>query len=332
MTALSRPTPSLAWRIAVAAILLRLTYSVLVQAYTLLSPMPYVEQLRESYTQPPVLAPLLANIVSTLLIIGLAAWGATRHWLARHNAATVDQPGRLLGTFLALQALYTLCLSSGTAYAQHLLMESLIKEGSWLQTSLGLDVAGRFIAMNLGIRVVSVALEIVGICLALRIAAWTTTPAGPGAGTALTRRHAAWISGLTILIWQSSVSIMLGGYLQMQSLDAGWTQYALGYWLLPALLLALATFVCLKALPRPLARPGIGRAVGLGSLAFWIAQALGIGLGVVVLKSMTWNQLAWAAQSNVAAVLALVAYGTLLTLGCLAATRLLHRAQGGQAT
>ncbi len=327
MTALSRPVPSLAWRIAVAAVLLRLTYIALVQAYTLLSPTPYVEQLRESYTQPPVLAPLLANIVSTLLIVGLAAWGATRQWLARRDAATVDQPGRLLATFLALQALYTLCLSSGMAYAQHLLMSGLIKEGSWLQTALGLDVAGRFIVMNLGIRVVTVALEIAGICLALRIAAWTTTPVGPGAGSALTRRHAAWISGLTMLIWQSSVSIMLGGYLQMQTLEAGWAQYALGYWLLPALLLALATFVCLKALPRPLARPGIGRAVALGSLAFWIAQVLGIGLAVAMLNSMSWNQIAWAAQSNVAAVLALLAYGALLTLGCLAATRLLHRKQ-----
>ena len=331
MTALSRPVPSLAWRIAVAAVLLRLTYIALVQAYTLLSPTPYVEQLRESYTQPPVLAPLLANIVSTLLIVGLAAWGATRQWLARHDAATVDQPGRLLGTFLALQALYTLCLSSGMAYAQHLLMSGLIKEGSWLQTALGLDVAGRFIVMNLGIRVVTVALEIAGICLALRIAAWTTTPAVPGAGSALTRRHAAWISGLTMLIWQSSVSIMLGGYLQMQTLEAGWAQYALGYWLLPALLLALATLVCLKALPRPLARPGIGRAVALGSLAFWIAQVLGIGLAVAMLNSMSWNQIAWAAQSKASAALALLAYGALLALGCLTATRLLHRKQDAPA-
>ena len=331
MTALSRPVPSLAWRIAVAAVLLRLTYIALVQAYTLLSPTPYVEQLRESYTQPPVLAPLLTNIVSTLLIVGLAAWGATRQWLARRDAATVDQPGRLLGTFLALQALYTLCLSSGMAYAQHLLMTSLIKEGSWLQTFLGLDVAGRFIVMNLVLRVVTVALEIAGIWLALRIAAWTTTPAGPGAGAALTRRHVAWICGLTILVWQSSVSIMLGGYLQMQTLEAGWAQYALGYLVLPIALLALTTLVCLKVLPRPLERSGVGRAVALGSVAFWIAQVLGIGLGVVVLKSMTWDQLAWAAQSNASAALALLAYSALLALGCLAATRLLHRKQDAPA-
>lgn len=331
MTDSSRPAYSLAWRIAVAAVLLRLAYTVLVQAYTLMTPLPYGDQIRASYMQPPVLAPLLATLASTLLVVGLTAWCTTRHWLARHDAATVNQPGRMLATFLALQALYTLCLSSGVGIAQNVLMIGTLKGGSWLEEAFGLGIVGRSIAINVMIRAVTIVLEVIGIWLALRIAAWTAGPAGPGAGVTLTRRHVAWICGLTVLIWQTSVSIMLGGFLQMQTLEAGWAEYALGYWVLPIVLLALVTLVCLKVLPRPFERPGIGRAVALGSLAFWFAQVLGLGLGFVVLKSMTWDQLAWAAQSPAAAALVLLAYGALLSLGCLVAARVLHRNQGESA-
>ncbi len=333
MTALPHsPSYSLAWRLAVAAVLLRLAYTALVQAYSLMAPSPYMDQVRESFMQPPVLAPLLANVASTLLIVGLAAWGATRQWLARRDASAVEQPARLVGTFLALQALYTLCLTSGMAIAQNAMLGSLIKSGSLLEEWFGLDITGRFIAMHLLIRAATIPLEIIGICLAVRIAAWTTTPAGPACSLALTRRHVAWICGLTVLAWQASVSIMLGGYLQMQSLEAGWPEYALGYWVLPMVLLALSMLACMKVLPRRLdhpgpEHPGLGRAVALGSLAFWFAQALGIGLGLVVLSSMTWSQLVWAAQSQAATGLALLAYGALLALGCLIGARLLYRRQ-----
>ncbi|MEN4919770.1 hypothetical protein ABE485_13920 [Achromobacter spanius] len=325
MTTPSQPAYSLAWRLAVAAVLLRLAYTALVQAYSLMGPSPYLDQVRESFTQPPVLAPLLSNVVSTLLIVGLAAWGATRQWLARHDTSTVDQPGRLLATFLALQALYTLCLTSGMGIAQNALLGNLIKSGSLLEEWFGLGIAGRFLAMNLLIRAITIPLEIIGICLALRIAAWTAAPAGPSGSPALTRRHVAWICGLTVLAWQTSVSIMLGGYLQMQTLEAGWAEYALGYWMLPIALLALSSLVSLNVLPRRLERPGLGRAVALGSLAFWFAQAVGIGLGLVVLTSMTWEQLAWASQSQAAAGLALLAYGALLALGCRIGSRVLYR-------
>jgi hypothetical protein len=240
MSAPSRPAYSLAWRITVAAVLLRLAYTGLVQAYLLMGPSPYMEQLRESYVQPSVLAPLLANFASTLLIVGLAAWGATRHWLDRHGTATVDQPGRLLATFLALQALYTLCLSSGMAIAQNAMLGSVIKNGSFLEAWFGLGLTGRFIAMNLLIRAITIPLEVIGICLAVRIAAWTAVPAGPSGSPPMTRRHVAAICGMTVLIWQTSVSIMLGGYMQMHALGAGWTEHALGYWVLPVVLFALS--------------------------------------------------------------------------------------------
>ncbi len=329
MTDSSRPAYSLAWRIAVAAVLLRLAYTALVQAYTLMTPLPYGDQIRESYMQPPVLAPLVANLVSTLLIVGLAAWGATRQWLNRRGTATVDQPGRLLLTFLALQALYTLCLTSGMAMAQNALLPPLIKSGSFLEEWFDLGITGRFIAMNLLIRLITIPLEIIGIWLAVRIAALTTVPAGPAGSPALTRRHVAVICGLTILIWQTSVSIVLGGYMQMHALGAGWPEHALGYWVMPVVVFALAALVSLKVLPRRLERLTLGRAVALGSLAFWFAQVSGIALGLAVLMSMTWDQLRWAAESHTATGLTLLAYAILLSLGCLIGTRLLYRARAG---
>ena len=99
--------------------------------------------------------------------------------------------------------------------------------------------------------------------------------------------------------------------------------------MLPVVLFALSALVCLMVLPRRVEKPTLGRAVALGSLAFWFAQALGIGLGLAVVTSMTWNQLAWAAESNAATGLALLAYGALLSLGCMIAARLFYRSQEG---
>lgn len=324
MTALSRPAYSLAWRLAVAAVLLRLAYTALVQTYTLMGPSPYVAQLRESFSRPEVLAPLLANLAATLVIVGVAAWGAMRHWLSSNDTAAVDQPGRLFGTFLALQALYTLCLSAGLAVAHNAMLQSLIKGGSLLEKWFGLDVTGRFLAMSVLTKAVTIPLEIIGICLAVRIATWTVAPAGPAGGPVHARRHAAWIAGLTVLAWQLSVSIALGGFLQMQSLSAGWLAYALGYWVLPAIVMALCVVVCLKVLPSEPGRARLGRAVAHGSIAFWFAQALGVGLGVLALRSMTWHQLARASESSVAAVVTLLVYAGLLALGCLIGARTLY--------
>ncbi|MNX53936.1 hypothetical protein D3C86_846440 [compost metagenome] len=325
MTTLSRPSYSLAWRLAIAAVLLRLGYTALVQTYTLMGPSPYLDQLRESYSRPEMLAPLFANLAATLVIVGLATWGAMRRWLARNDTVAVNQPGRLFGTFLALQALYTLCLSAGLAIAQNAMLASLIKSGSPLEQWFGLGVSGRFLAMSLLIKAVTIPLEIIGICLAVRIATWTVAPAGPAGGPVHTRRHAAWIAGLTVLAWQLSVSISLGGFLQMQTLSAGWPEYALGYWVLPATAMVLCTLVCLNTLPREPGRARLGRAVAHGTIAFWFAQALGVGLGVLALRQMTWHQLARASESSAAAGITLLVYGGLLALGCLIGGRLLYR-------
>ncbi|MFD4839333.1 hypothetical protein ACFWP0_17650 [Achromobacter sp. NPDC058515] len=325
MTTLSRSAHSLAWRLAVAAVLLRLGYIALIQIYTLTGPSPYLDRVRESYSQPEMLAPLLANMAASLVIAGLATWGAMRRWLARNDTAAVDQPGRLFGTFLALQALYTLCLSAGLALAQNAMLGSLIKGGSLLDEWFGLGVTGQFLAMNLLTKAVTIPLEIIGVCLAVRIATWTVAPAGPAGGPVHGRRHAAWIAGLTVLAWQLSISITLGGFLQMHTLGAGWLEYALGYWVLPAIVMALCALACLKVLPRELGRARIGRAVAHGSIAFWFAQAAGVGLGVLALRAMTWNQLAFASESYVAAGVTLLIYAALLALGCLIGARALYR-------
>ncbi|KAG1079894.1 hypothetical protein G6F40_016116 [Rhizopus arrhizus] len=119
-----------------------------------------------------------------------------------------------------------------------------------LEAWSGVGVVGQFMALGLIVRVVTIVLEIIGLCIVVRIAAWTVQPAGPAGGPAYDRRHAAWITGLTVLIWQLSVSISLGGFLQMQSLSAGWTAYLLGYLALPVILLALCALLCRNLLPR----------------------------------------------------------------------------------
>ncbi|MBD9431396.1 hypothetical protein IB257_15775 [Achromobacter sp. ACM03] len=316
MTDPARSSYSLAWRLALTAVFLRLAYSALVQSYSLLA-LPQFEQMQEMYTQPQFLAPLLVHIVAGAVIAGLTAWGAMRGWLARHDTQAVTEPRKLFGTFIALFLLYTLAVAAGIAFLQNTLMRFVMDHRDVLQERLGFGMIGQFLALNIITKLVTIVLEIIGICVIVRIAAWTVQPAGPAGGPAYERRHAAWTTALTVLVWQLTVSVWLGGFLQMQAQGAGWTAYALGYLVLPAALLGLCTLVCLNILPRPIGAARFGRAVAHGTIAFWLAQALSIGLGFLAVRAMTWGQLMRAAESHAAAGLTLLAYGALLALGCL---------------
>ncbi|KAG1302694.1 hypothetical protein G6F62_015863 [Rhizopus arrhizus] len=64
-----------------------------------------------------------------------------------------------------------------------------------LEAWSGVGVVGQFMALGLIVRVVTIVLEIIGLCIVVRIAAWTVQPAGPAGGPAYDRRHAAWITG-----------------------------------------------------------------------------------------------------------------------------------------
>ena len=315
MTDPARSPYSLAWRLALTAVFVRLAYSLLVQSYSLLA-LPQLEQLREMYSQPQFVAPLLAHIVAGAVIAGLTTWGAMRGWLARHDATAVDEPRKLYGTFIALFLLYTLAVAAGIAFLQNTLMRFAMDNRDMLQDKLGFGMIGQFLALNIITKLISIALEIIGICVIVRIAAWTVQPAGQAGGPAYERRHAAWVTGLTMLAWQLTVSISLGSFLQMQAPGAGWTAFALGYLVLPAALLALCVLVCLKTLPHPIGTARFGRAAAHGTLAFWLAQALGIGLGFLIVRAMTWSQLIRASESHAAAAMTLLAYGALLALGC----------------
>ncbi|WP_447918470.1 hypothetical protein [Achromobacter aegrifaciens] len=324
MTDPARSPSSLAWRLALTAVFLRLGYSVLVQSYSLIG-LPQFEQLREMYSQPQFLAPLLAHIAAGAVIAGLTTWGAMRRWLARHDTTAVDEPRKLFGTFIALFLLYTLAVAAGMAFLQNTLMRFAMDNRDMLQDRLGIGMIGQFLTLNIITKLVTIVLEIIGICVIVRIAAWTVQPAGQAGGPAYERRHAAWITGLTVLVWQLTVSISLGSFLQMQAPDAGWTEFALGYLVLPSVLLALCVLVCLKTLPHPIGRARFGRAVAHGSIAFWLAQALGIGIGFLIVRAMTWGQLARAAQSHTTAIVTLLAYGALLALGCMIGRLALYR-------
>ncbi len=314
---------SLAWRLALTAVIVRLAYGALVQGYTMLA-LPQFDQMREMYSQPQYLMPLLTNILASAVMVGLTVWGTMHGWLRRHNTTAVDEPRKLFGTFIALQLIYTLMVSAATAYLHNVGMHFVMENRGALTQQFGLELTGQFLTMALLFRVVNIVLEIVGMCLVVRIAAWTVQRKGAPGAPAYGRRHAAWIAGLSMLAWQLTVSIAAGGYLQMMFLDAGWTAFVSGYLVLPALLLALCVVTCLKALPRHIGRARMGRAVAHGSLAFWLAQAAGIGLAYLAVNAMTGSQMVRAAQSYSASAAVLAIYAALLVMGCMAGALALY--------
>jgi len=307
MTDLARSPSSLAWRLALTAVIVRVAYAALVQSYSVFG-LPQSDQLREMYSQPQFLLPLLTTIAASTVFAGLIVWGAMHRWLRQHNTQAVDEPRKLFGTFIALLLIYSLAVSAASAYLHNLMLQYILAR------------AGRptdFITLGLGVRALTIALEILGAYLVVRIATWTVQPAGVAGGPAFEQRHAAWSSGLTVLGWQLSVSLALGGYLQMQTLNAGWLEYTLGYLALPIIILVLCTQVCLKILPRPIGASRQGRALAHGTLVFWLAQVLGVGMGFLAVRAMSLGQLLRIAQSNLTAAVTLLVYAALLVLGCL---------------
>lgn len=319
-----RYTPSLAWRLALTAVIVRLVYSALAQSFTIFA-LPQSDRLREMYSLPQFLAPLLATIAASTVIAGLTTWGTMHQWLQRHNTRAVDEPRKLFGTFIALQLIYTLAVSAAMAALHNTAMQFIIRHRDGVNPLLGGSLENQFLTMSLIVKVATIALEIIGMYAVVRIAAWTVQAAGPAGGPAYDRRHAAWITGLAVLTWQLSVSISLGAFVPMQMLGAGWLEYLLGYLGLPAVLLVLCTQACLKTLPRQIGNARVGRAVAHGSVAFLLAQLMGFGLGFLAIQTMSWGQLLHTAQSQVAAAVTLVIYCALLVLALVMGKQMLYR-------
>jgi len=331
MTASARPPTSLAWRLALVALLLHLAYLAAIHGYTLFF-MPQTDAMRELFGSPRYLAQLAAYTASTLAISGLVAWITMHRWLARHAARAVDEPRKLYCTFIPLLLLFLLISSSALAIVHSRLTDLLLTYGQVLDDWFGPNIAWKFMALTLVNKAMAVILDILGVWAVVRIAAWTVQPAGAAGAPAYARLHASWIAGLTVLIWQLSASAMLGGYLQAQLSNPGWLEYVLGALVLPAAVLPLCALACLKALPDELGRAGPRRAVAHGTLAFWIAQVLGAGLAYLIVRAMTWHQLMRAAQSYMTGGVALLAYGALLALACVLGKRALYRQGRGQAS
>lgn len=310
------PAASLAWRLALVAVMVHLLYGALLQGYSMFA-LPHSQQLREAYSQPGNLVPLLASMLASALLAGITVWASMHGWLRRHDTRAVDRPGKLIGTFIALQLIYALMISSGAAYLHNLGMQYIMAHQDALTEQFGLELRTQFLVLSLILRVVGVSLGIIGMIVTVRIAALTVQPQGPSGAPAYERRHAAWIAGLTVLTWQLFISMTLDGFLKLQSLGASWTPYLLGYLVVPALLLLLCVLACLKFLPRHLGRAGVGRAVAHGSFAFWLAQLAGIGLAYLVLVSMQGIALVSAGGSYLPSIVVLTVYAVLLALGCL---------------
>lgn len=303
----SRSPSSLAWRLALTAVIVRMVYAALVQGYSVFGSSESA-QLREIYSQPQYLIPLLATIATSTIFAGLTVWGAMHRWLRQNNTQAVDAPRKLFGVLAVLLVVFSLAVSAASVYLHNVQMQYIIERAG---------TPGQFITMGLIISALTVALESLGAYLAVRFATSTVQPAGPAGGPAYEQRHAAWNSGLMVLGWQLMVAIAFGGYLQAQSLSMGWLQYTLGYLVLPAVLLVLCRHVCQKILPRPIGDARQGRALAHGTLAFWLAQVLGVGMGFLAIRAMTWGQLIQVADSNVAAAVMFLIYAALLVLGCM---------------
>lgn len=306
MTAPARSPYSLAWRLALVAIIVRVAFAALVQGYTLVG-LPESAQLRETFSLPQYLVPFLANLAASSIFVGLTVWSTTHRWLRQHNTHAVEAPRKLFGIVMILTLVSSLAVSALMIYLHSMLVLYAVQHAG---------AANHALTMSLLLGALAVALEALGAYLAVRIATRTVQPASDAGGPAYETRHAAWSAGLMILGWQLSVCIAMGSYLNAQSLTVGWLQYALGFLILPALLLLLCTYACLKILPRPIGAARQGRALVLGTVAFWLAQVLGVGLGFLAIRAMTWDQLIRAADSNVVAVVMLVVYAALLVLGC----------------
>jgi hypothetical protein len=320
----ARSSPSLAWRMALTAVILCVIYAALAQSYQLIA-LPQSAQLREVYSQPKYLMPLLATIATWTVFVGLTVWGAMHRWLRQHNTQAVDQPRKLFGTFIALLLIFSLTVSAATIYLHRALIRYVLEHAG---AAIQAGQTAHFIAVALIISALTITLEILGAYLALRIATWTVQPAGPAGGPVYEQRHAAWNAGLMMLGWQLSVVVGVGCYLQMQSPKMGWLEHVLGYLVLPALILVLCTRVCLKILPRPIGDARQGRALAHGTLAFWLAQVLGIGMGILADLAMRWGPPTRIAESNVAVVVTLLVYAALLVLGCMVGKRALYPPSG----
>lgn len=120
------------------------------------------------------------------------------------------------------------------------------------------------------------------------------------------------------------VGLALGGYFTTYARSPELLNYVIGYWALPALILALAAWVGLRNLPRTLGTAGFGRAIAHGTLAFWLTQLLGVGLALLVLWNMSVGQIARAAEAYSTMAVVLLFYFALVALGSYTGARLLY--------
>ena len=249
-TPTDRPS-ALAWRLTIAAIVPQLLGAVLVQAYLLLAS-PMADQMRELYTRPDMVVTTVLQTCMAGMLLGLTTWCSAQGWLRRHDASGVDRPGRMIAVLLAVSLVLFVLISTGLALLHHGFYTLIFRHKEWVDQAFGYYGVRRMLLMALPPKLCAILLTILGSWLAVRIAAWSVTPVAATQAPFLPRRHAAWIAALTLLLWQLHVALMLGAYFMTYVRSGELLDYALGYWVLPAIILALAAWVCLKSLPRTL--------------------------------------------------------------------------------
>ncbi|QCS61619.1 hypothetical protein EC609_02875 [Achromobacter denitrificans] len=314
---------ALVWRLTIAAIVPQLLGAVLVQAYLLLAS-PMADQMRELYTRPDMVVTTVLQTCMAGMLLGLTTWCSAQGWLRRHDASGVDRPGRMIAVLLAVSLVLFVLISTGLALLQHAFYRFVVNNREWVDSAFGHYGLARALLTALPLKLCGILISIVGGWLAVRIAAWSVSPVAGTGAPPYRPRHAAWIAALTLLLWQLHVGLALGGYFTTYARSPELLNYVLGYWALPALILALAAWVGLRNLPRTLGTAGFGRAIAHGTLAFWLTQLLGVGLALLVLWNMSVGQIARAAEAYSTMAVVLLFYFALVALGSYTGARLLY--------
>lgn len=270
---------SLPWRLAVAAFALDLVISVAGTGYDLLAS-EHAQLLRTHYGNGGVVVTMAAFSLASALLPALASWCWAHGWLRRRGADAVEQPGRVLSSFVAALLVFYVIVYAGMGPLQAG-MERLFADwwAPWTTDALGLYQSHIQRGLFVLVRVPPVVLvQLAGVWLCLRLALSSSRPGG-APRAALAAGQAASIAALALILWQTLIGGHMANAVSPLMGEQNWLPTLVGYVLMPLLLYGVGGWAALRGM-RPAAPNvgGCGRAVLLGSLAYWLTQLLGVGL------------------------------------------------------
>jgi hypothetical protein len=325
-------------RFAWTVIAIHAALFVLGMVLQLLPTSPNSEQMRGVYAQPGVWIPLLSRTVTVWLLAATLAWCHARQALDLRGAARVSQlrgPGRrFAAVYLAAMVVNYVALSPLLYQVQVLFMPGgalhAHVEGYGLRSILAASMLVQSVLQML----LLVAIVWLAAWFALRErggAAPVVAPAdaaAPQAGIGASPRHAiALVVGSTFVALQMWVGNIASAWVDT-SRDTDLLPLLLGWFTVPLLVWALASWGgWLGAAPGP-ARARPFRAVAAASAAFVLLQVIGAAValgGLLWVASMGYSSTSSDARALGLAIALVAVYLVLLVLLARALVRRLYR-------